>query len=80
MKETQSGKFHDAKMVNYSREGLYIESDSSLNDGVQVKIGIKHSPYASPPNTVGYYLGIILRRQELEHSFFQYGYGIHLIA
>jgi hypothetical protein len=79
LKEIDSARFHDARMVNYSKGGLYIESDSLLKCGAQVKIGIKNSPYASTPDTAEYFQGIILWCQELDHSFFLYGYGIQLI-
>jgi hypothetical protein len=78
IKDPSSGKLHNAMMVNYSTEGIYIESDSSFAQGIEVKIGIKNSPYASSPDTIEYYRGIILWRQELDNSFYQFGYGVQL--
>jgi hypothetical protein len=79
VKTPQSEKLHDAIMVNYSKDGLYIESDSEFSCGLQVKIGIKNSPYAASPDTIEYYRGIILWSQELDHSYYQFGYGVQLI-
>jgi hypothetical protein len=79
IKVPQSEKLHNAMMVNYSKDGIYIESDSQLNCGTQVKIGIKNSPYAGSPDTVEYFRGIILWCQELDNSFYQFGYGVQLI-
>ena len=59
MKDLQSGKLHNAVMVSYSREGIYIESDSHLNSGTQIKIGIKNSPYASSEDAIEYFNGVI---------------------
>jgi hypothetical protein len=78
IKVPQSEKLYNAIMVNYSREGMYIESDSFFDCGLQVKIGVKNSPYASAPDTIEYFRGVILWRQELDLSYYHFGYGIHL--
>lgn len=79
IKVPQSDKLHNAMMVNYSEDGIYIESDSLLDCGLQVKIGIKNSPYAASPDTIEYFRGVVLWCQELDQSFYQYGYGVQLI-
>jgi hypothetical protein len=79
IKDPQTGKLHNAMMVNYSEEGMYIESDSQFNSGIKIKIGIKNSPYASVPDTIEYFQGIILWCEAVDNSFFQFGYGIQLI-
>jgi hypothetical protein len=79
IKVPQSEKIHNAMMVNYSKEGIYFESDSQFSSGLQVKIGIKNSPYSASPDTVEYFRGIILWSEELDHSFYQFGYGVQLI-
>ena len=79
IEDPQTGKRHDAMMVNYSEEGMYIESDSHFSSGIQIKIGIKNSPYASVPETIESFQGLILWRAAVEHSFFQFGYGIQLV-
>jgi hypothetical protein len=55
VKDLQSGKIHKAKMINYSKEGFYFESDSVLNPGMQIYIGIENSPYASSPDVLEYH-------------------------
>jgi Tfp pilus assembly protein PilZ len=78
VKDLQSGKIHNARMCNYSKEGVYFESDSVLNPGMQVYIGIQNSPYASLPDVLEYHRAEIMWRRKLKRSFYQFGYGIKL--
>ena len=78
IKDLQSGKIHKAKMLNYSKEGFYFESDSVLNPGMQVYIGIQNSPYASLPDVLEYYRAEIMWRKKLKRSFYRFGYGVKL--
>ena len=65
-------------MINYSREGVYFESDSVLNPGMQVYIGIQNSPYASLPDVLEYRRAEIMWRRKLKRSFYRFGYGVKL--
>ena len=61
-------------MFNYSKGGFYFESDSVLNPGIQIYIGIKNSPYASLPDVLEYHRGEVVWRKEVKDSFFRFGY------
>ena len=78
IKDLQSGKIHKARMLNYSKEGFYFESDSDLNPGAQFYIGIQNSPYAALPDVMEYYRAQIMWRKKLKRSFFRFGYGVKL--
>jgi hypothetical protein len=78
VKDLQSGKIHKARMFNYSKEGVYFESDSVLNPGIQIYIGIQNSPYASLPDVLEYHRAEIMWRKKLKESFFRFGYGVKL--
>jgi hypothetical protein len=80
IKDIQAGILHKAKMFNYSKEGLYFESDSQFKPGTQIYIGIKNSPYRTQPGVLAYHRGVIQWVRELEDSFFLYGYGVKLLA
>lgn len=80
VKDLQSGKIHKAKMINYSKEGFYFESDSVLNPGMQIYIGIENSPYASLPDVLEYHRAQIMWRKKLKRSFFRFGYGLKLAS
>jgi hypothetical protein len=72
------GVMNQARMFNYSKSGLYFESDFYLPPGTEIYVGIKHSPFASDPNVYECYRSIIRWRKFLEDSFFDYGYGIEV--
>ncbi len=72
------GVMNEARMYNYSRSGLYFESDFYLLPGTELYIGIKHSPFTSPPDVYECYRSLIRWRKFLEDSFFDYGYGVEL--
>ncbi len=78
VQDIESGKIHKAKMFNYSKEGFYFESDSVLNPGMQIYIGIQNSPYASIPDVLEYHRGELMWRKKLKKSFFRFGYGVKL--
>jgi hypothetical protein len=78
IKVIQTGNLHKAKMFNYSREGLYFESDSMLNPGMSIYLGIKNSPFASLPDVLEYRQGEILWRNKLKQSFYMFGYGVKI--
>lgn len=78
IKDLESGKIHKAKMLNFSKEGFYFETDSVLNPGGQFYIGIQNSPYAELPDVLEYHRAKIMWRKKLKRSFFRYGYGVKL--
>jgi ribosomal protein S1 len=80
VQDIESGKIHKARMFNYSKEGVYFESDSVLNPGTQIYLGIQNSPYASLPDVLEYHLAQIMWRKKLKDSFFRFGYGVKLAS
>lgn len=80
VQDIESGKIHKARMFNYSKDGVYFESDSVLNPGMQIYIGIQNSPYASLPDVLEYHLAQIVWQKKLKDSFFRFGYGAKLAS
>lgn len=80
VQDLASGKIHRARMFNFSKEGVYFESDSDLNPGTQIYIGIQNSPYASLPDVLEYHRAQIMWRKKLKRSYFRFGYGIKLAS
>jgi len=72
------GVMHEARMFNYSKSGLYFESDFYLVPGTEIYIGISNSPYCSPAGVYECYRSVIKWRKFLENSAFDYGYGIEI--
>ena len=72
----QAGIIYQARMLNFSKFGLYFEADSLLGLGDEVFIGIEYSPYADSQDTYECVRANIMWRRELPTSFFKYGYGV----
>ena len=80
VEEQKSGKLFKARMFNYSKNGLYFESDHILDPGDQIYIEIEDSPYASCGGVFEYYRTEIKWRKKLKDSYFEYGYGVKLCS
>jgi Tfp pilus assembly protein PilZ len=80
VKNLKSGKIYKARMFNYSKNGLYFETDSVLHTGDQIYIGIQDSPYAASSGVLEYYRAEIMWGKKLKNSYFEYGYGIQFHA
>jgi Tfp pilus assembly protein PilZ len=71
--------FYAATMHNFSKGGLYFESDQSLKLGDYINLRIKHPPQSSGKDNI-YELGVeIIWRKNLRYSSFRYGYGAKFI-
>ena len=70
VEDLKSGKIYNAGMFNYSKNGIYFESDSLLNPGEQIYIGIQDSPYAPISDVLEYYRAEIMWRKKLKDSYF----------
>ena len=72
----RAGIMYRARMLNYSKHGMYFETDNLLGPGDEVFIGIEYSPYADSQDTYECVRAKIMWRRELPTSFFKYGYGV----
>ena len=71
--------FYAATMHNFSKGGLYFESDQSLKIGDYINLRIKHPPHPSGKENI-FELGVeIIWRKNLRYSSFKYGYGAKYI-
>jgi Tfp pilus assembly protein PilZ len=78
LEQNEVAILHEARMFNYSSSGLYFESDYYLVPGTEIFIGLKTSPFAPSPDVYECYRSVIQWRKYLEHSVFDYGYGVAL--
>ncbi len=72
----ESGIFYSSRMYNYSKNGLYFESDIDLKTGEEIFIGIENSPYAPKSGVYECYHAIVMWRKELKNSTYNYAYGV----
>ena len=78
--EQKGGNIHTARMFNFSKDGLYFESDSLLKVGTLVFIIVEESPYVSAEGILKFYRARIVWQKDLTGSFFNYGYGIRFVS
>jgi Tfp pilus assembly protein PilZ len=74
--DLERGIYAASKMYDYSKGGLYFESDLELQVGERIFIGIENSPYADETGVYECYHALIKWRKMTEHSIYRYGYGI----
>jgi Tfp pilus assembly protein PilZ len=80
VKDLKAGIFHKATMINYSKSGMYFETDSILQPGTEIYLGIENSSDASFVDEFECNLAEIIWRKKLKKSFYNYGYGIKFIS
>ena len=80
IKELKTGIFLSARMRHYSKNGIYIETDSLLLPGTKIYIGIENSPFVSFPNVYDIYQAEVKWLRMLNSSAYKYGCGIKLIV
>jgi len=78
IKDSTTGEFSMARMVNYGAEGIFFETNVCLDPGEKIDIGIENSPYTAIPDVVDCYRVTIIWRRELELTLYKYGYGVRL--
>ena len=78
--EDLKGIIYNARIVNSSINGLYIETDWMLKPGTEIYIEMEKSPHA-PSNfdLTERRQSLILWQTKLKDSFYGYGYGIKYI-
>lgn len=68
-----AGAHFEAKMLNYSRGGMYFESDYAPLPGTEIYIGIENSPYDASPDM---YRAQVRWRRKLPAQDSKYTFGV----
>jgi hypothetical protein len=80
VEDLESSNTLNARMVNYSKNGLCFETNGLLRLGAEVHIGIENSPYTSPSfRSYESCHAKIIWRKKLETGLFNYGYGVRYV-
>lgn len=80
VEDLKAGVLHRAKMLNYSKTGLYFESDSILQPGARIYLAAETSVGESFANEFECKLAEIVWRKRLDKSFYNYGYGVNFVS
>ena len=80
VEDLKTGTTHGAKMRNYSKTGMYFESDSILQLGAKIYVGPVDSSQISMADGFECRPAEIVWRNKLKKSFYNYGYGVQFIS
>lgn len=76
IEDLSAGIIYQARMLNFSKHGLYFETDNLLHPDDEVFIGVEYSPYSDSHDTYECLRAKIMWRRKLPTSHFKYGYGV----
>ena len=72
---------HDARMFNYSKNGIYFESDSLIEAEKEIYIAIQNTPSDLDVSDYNCLSAKVAWRKELgEDAYFYYGYGAYFTS
>jgi Tfp pilus assembly protein PilZ len=85
VEDLEDGFIYRARMVNYSKSGMYLETDVILDVGAEIYIGMEDSPYISSSSTSTgkrpqYFRAKIRWQRESKDNLFNFGYGIVILS
>jgi hypothetical protein len=75
-----SGDSYTARMVNYSSNGMYLETDSVIPLEQEIFIGIENLPPGFSAGAPKGYRVKVIWQKKLKDSIFNYGYGVHIVS
>ncbi len=73
VEDNRTGYRYDGTMFNYSRGGMYLESDYALRPSRKVEVKVNNLPNSPSPRS---YLAEVRWRQPLVGKTSSYSYGI----
>jgi hypothetical protein len=80
VKDVAKGRFQRGMTINYSKDGLFFETDTYFEPGTEIFIAIEDTPFDDPVDGQGFYLAVIKHCRELDDSHFRYGCGVELVS
>jgi Tfp pilus assembly protein PilZ len=78
--DLSSGDTYEAKMLDYSENGICFASDEVFERGTALYFSILYPPNYFTSRVFEYYKGEVVRRTDLKGSAFSYEYGIQLVS
>jgi Tfp pilus assembly protein PilZ len=80
VEDLNAGYVYRARMVNYSKDGIFIETDVGLEPGEEIYIGIEDSPHKFSPDAARGYRAKVIWQKGLKNSIFNFGYGVIIVS
>jgi hypothetical protein len=80
IQDLRSGAIFEARMFNYSSQGIYFESDAALLKGTKIYINMQNEQSSCLSGILENFYGDVIWREKLKHGFYKFGYGVQLHA
>ncbi len=78
--DVNSGDSDTARLVNYSRDGMYIETDRVMHPSQEIFIGFENLPSGFSSDASRGYCAKVIWQKALKESIFNYGYGVTIVS
>jgi Tfp pilus assembly protein PilZ len=82
IEELKDSFLYRARLVNYSNNGMFLETDVVLDSGAEILIGIEDSLFSSPSHFSdgpACYRARIIWQKDTAGSIFNFGYGAQIV-
>jgi hypothetical protein len=80
VKDLRSGDIYEAKMLDYSDDGISFASNGFFEKATPLYFGILYPPDFLTSRVFEYYRGEVMWRKDLKGSPLSYEYGIQLVS
>jgi len=88
IEEIKDSFLYRARLVNYSNDGMFLETDVVLDSGTEIVVGIEDSLFPSQNSISTWasldapecYRAIIVWQKNISGSIFNYGYGAQILS
>ena len=85
VEDIEDGFIYRARMVNYNKSGMYLETDVILDSGAEIYIGMEDSPFILSSSTSTsipsqYFRAKIKWLKESKDNLFNFGYGVAILS
>ena len=83
IEELKESFLYRARLVNYSKNGMFLETDVVLESDAEIVIGLEDSPFSSrefSSDEPACYRASVKWQRHIRGSIFNYGYGVQIIS
>ena len=80
VKDLTSGSIYEAKMLDYSDDGISFTSEVLFEKGTSLYFGILYPPDYFPSRVLEYYRGEVMWRKDVNQSPECHEYGVRLVS
>lgn len=83
IEELKDRFLYRARLVNYSKNGMFLETDVILDSDSEIVIGLEDSPFISresSPDAPVCYRASVKWQKNIRGSIFNFGYGVRIIS